>query len=102
MGALLLYFVLGSIVAVPFLSFHLLRTRRELNALRTELRARGLIGSAASVGPEPATSRGADGTPAVAPGPVPHPAIGAIDAPRDAFAAEPRPLLPAPRRSPEK
>ena len=101
MDALLLYFVLGSIVAVPFLGFHLLRTRRELNALRTELRARGLIGSASSVGPESATSRGANGTPAVASGPVPHPAIGAIDAPRDSFAGEPR-LLPAPRRSPEK
>jgi len=101
MGGLLLYFVVGSIVAVPFLGFHLLRTRRELNVLRTELRARGLIGSAASVGPESATSRGADGTAAVEPGPVPHPAIGAIIASRDAFAGESRPLLSAPRGATE-
>ena len=46
MGALIVYFLIGSVVAIPYLAFLLLRTRRELNALRDELRARGLIAPA--------------------------------------------------------
>ncbi len=43
MGALVISYIIGSIVAIPFLAFHLLRTRRDLNGLRAELAARGLI-----------------------------------------------------------
>ena len=43
MGALIVGYIIGSIVAIPFLTYHLLRTRRDLNALRAELAARGLI-----------------------------------------------------------
>jgi hypothetical protein len=43
MGALLVTYVIGSFVGIPFLAFQLLRTRRELNGLRDELHARGLI-----------------------------------------------------------
>jgi hypothetical protein len=46
MGALLVSFVIGSIIGVPFLGYHLLRTRRQLNELRAELRQRGLIAPA--------------------------------------------------------
>ena len=46
MGALLAYFAIASVIAVPFLAYHLLRTRRDLNALRTELRQRGLLAPA--------------------------------------------------------
>lgn len=43
MGALVISYIVGSIVAIPFLAYHLLRTRRDLNGLRAELVARGLI-----------------------------------------------------------
>jgi predicted aconitase len=43
MGALVIGYIIGSIVAIPFLAYHLLRTRRDLNALRAELAARGFI-----------------------------------------------------------
>ena len=43
MGALIVGYIIGSIVAIPFLTYHLLRTRRDLNALRAELTARGVI-----------------------------------------------------------
>jgi hypothetical protein len=46
MGAFLISYIVGSIVAIPFLVLHLLRTRRDLNALRAELAARGLIAPA--------------------------------------------------------
>ena len=46
MGAFLISYIVGSIVAIPFLALHLLRTRRDLNALRAELAARGLIAPA--------------------------------------------------------
>ncbi len=83
MGALLVYFVVGSIVAVPFLGYQLLRTRRELNQLRAELRQRGLIAPALDVDGSPAAIPtagrravpAADATPAAlasaAPGPTP-------------------------------
>ena len=43
MGAFLVYYVVASIVAIPFLGYLLLRTRRDLSALRAELAARGVI-----------------------------------------------------------
>ena len=45
MGALIVTYIIGSFVGIPFLALHLLRTRRELNGLRDELRARGVIAS---------------------------------------------------------
>jgi hypothetical protein len=44
MGALLVYFAVGAILSVPPLGYYVLRTRRELNELRAELRRRGLVG----------------------------------------------------------
>ena len=52
MGALLVYFVVGSIVAVPFLGYQLLRTQRDLNQLRAELRRRGVLGAPPTVSAE--------------------------------------------------
>ena len=43
MGALIVSYIVGSFVGIPFLAYHALRTRRELNGLRDELRARGVI-----------------------------------------------------------
>ena len=84
MGALLLYFVIGSIVSVPALGYHLLRTRRELNALRAELRQRGLIA------PGPDDQR-----------PIPEPVVsdrlvGAIAAPHPIAPAVPESLATLP------
>ena len=42
MATFVILYIIGSFAATPFLAFHLLRTRRELNALRDEVRARGL------------------------------------------------------------
>ena len=58
MGAFLISYIVGSIVAIPFLALHLLRTRRDLNALRAELAARGLIA------PTEDTTRGVVSAPA--------------------------------------
>ena len=58
MGALLVYFVIGSVLSVPVLGYHLLRTRRELSELRAELQQRGLIAPAPGAPPLP-PSRGA-------------------------------------------
>jgi hypothetical protein len=46
MGALLVYFVIGSVLSVPVLGYQLLPHRRELSELRAELRQRGLIAPA--------------------------------------------------------
>jgi len=43
MGAFVISYIVGSIIAIPFLAYHLLRTRRDLNGLRAELVVRGLI-----------------------------------------------------------
>ena len=43
MGAFVISYLVGSIIAIPFLAYHLLRTRRDLNGLRAELVTRGLI-----------------------------------------------------------
>jgi hypothetical protein len=43
MGAILVWYVAGSFLAIPFLAFHLLRTRRDLNALRAALEAQQLV-----------------------------------------------------------
>jgi hypothetical protein len=89
MGALLVYFAVGSIVAVPILGYHLLRTRRELSELRAELQRRGLIGPGAGVpAPEPDPSARAR---LAGPAPAPLPAARA-EPPRDqpADGAEPR------------
>ena len=51
MGALLLGFVIASIVGVPFLVQLIFRTRRELNFLRAELLERGVIGPGADSPP---------------------------------------------------
>jgi hypothetical protein len=89
MGALLVYFAVGSIVAVPILGYHLLRTRRELSELRAELQRRGLIGPGAGVpAPEPDLSARAR---LAGPAPAPLPAARA-EPPRDqpVDGAEPR------------
>jgi hypothetical protein len=65
MGALLVYFVIGSVVSVPILGYHLLRTRRELSELRAELRRRGLIGPGA--GAVPSSVGAPNGLPAAPP-----------------------------------
>jgi hypothetical protein len=62
MGALLVYFAIGSIVSVPVLGYHLLRTRRELSELRSELRRRGLIGPGADGAPSGAGAQAVPGT----------------------------------------
>lgn len=80
MGALLVSFVVGSIIGVPFLGYHLLRTRRELNELRAELRRRGLIAPRADTAP----ARGS-------PGPA-EPLAGAAAGPRPIAAAPPQPV----------
>jgi hypothetical protein len=54
MGALLVYFAAGSIISVPVLAYHLLRTRRELSELRTELQRRGVIGGGPATPSRPA------------------------------------------------
>lgn len=66
MGALIAYFAVASVVAVPFLAYQLLRTRRELNQLRTELQRRGVI----------APSPGAGWAAVPAGTPEPLPAVG--------------------------
>jgi hypothetical protein len=43
MGAFVIIYIVGSFVAIPVLAFQLLRTRRDLNALRDALLARGII-----------------------------------------------------------
>lgn len=43
MGAFVISYIVGSIFAIPFLAYHLLRMRRDLNGLRAELVVRGLI-----------------------------------------------------------
>lgn len=78
MGALLVYFAVGSIIGVPFLGYHLLRTRRELNELRAELRRRGLIAPGADEAPargssSPGERLAAAGPRAVAAAPPPVP-----------------------------
>ena len=45
MGAYIVYFLVGSVAAIPFLAYQLLRTRRDLSELREELRARGIVGA---------------------------------------------------------
>ena len=84
MGALLLYFVIGSIVSVPFLGYQLLRTRRELNELRTELRRRGLIAPGPD-GPPDLTERG-----------PPDRLAGATAAPQPIAPSEPHSLAAPP------
>ena len=49
MGAYIVYFLVGSVVAIPYLAYLLFRTRRDLSELRAELRSRGVI--AAGRGP---------------------------------------------------
>jgi hypothetical protein len=75
MGAFLVYYVVASIFAIPFLGFLLLRTRRDLSELRAELRARGVLA------------------------PLGHGADAALPAPRD---ARPPVLPPGADRDPDR
>jgi hypothetical protein len=86
MGALLVYFVFGSIVAVPYLGYQLLRTQRDLNQLRAELQRRGVLGGPPRVGPELEAARAtvspvvaAAAAPAALPPAVPSAQLGRVD-----------------------
>jgi hypothetical protein len=46
MGPYIVYYLIGSVVAIPFLAWQVFRTRRDLSELREELRKRGVIGAA--------------------------------------------------------
>jgi hypothetical protein len=60
-GALIVTYVVASFVGIPVLAYQLLRTRRELNGLRDELHARGVIAHGRSGAP-PAVAGAREGT----------------------------------------
>jgi hypothetical protein len=93
MGALVVIYIVGSFVAIPVLAFQLVRTRRDLKALRDALLAQGVIVRGPE-GTREAFAAPPDEPHALAPGA--HVAPEGVRAERVAPAEPPRPEPPRP------